>query len=91
MIKKRQKFSNLSTTPEVLLPSLLAAVLTLLDMTFVVTLNDIRGHYKWRHLAVVRGGGGGGAKVRVPPLAQAAGGLVAPGHVVTIVTRAPDT
>ena len=85
-MKKRQTFTNLSPTPEVLLPSLLAAVLTLLDMTFV-TLNDIRGHYKWRHLAVVRGGGGGGAEVGVPPLAQAAGGLVAPGHVVTIITR----
>ena len=85
-MKKRQTFTNLSPTPEVLLPSLLAAVLTLLDMTFE-TLSDIRGHYKWRHLAVVRGGGGGGAEVGVPPLAQAAGGLVAPGHVVTIITR----
>ena len=40
-MKKRQTFSNLSPTPEVLLSSLLAAVLTLLDMTFV-TLSDIQ-------------------------------------------------
>ena len=38
----------------------------------------------------MRGGGGGGAEVGVPPLAQAAGGLVAPGHVVTI-THVPLT
>ena len=37
----RQTFNNLSPAPEVLLSSLLAAVLTLLDMTFV-TLSDIQ-------------------------------------------------